>query len=303
MDIDADQLLTFLVVAEQGSLTAASRVLHRSQPAISERLQKLAEQVGEPLYRREGRGIRLTGAGTALLEPARKLRAALDDTAQAIVRRRRLQDDALRIAATPTLAHYFLPELVAAFQGRHARVRVHLKGDITDRRQIALGDWDLLFFDGGFDRAHLPPYYRVQPWREEPIACVVGPQHPLLRLPAVDWTDVLRFPVIWRDDGPGVREALAAELAARGLAAPFLLEVGGVDAVGAAVAAGAGIGFVAQSVLAQRPDWQVKPLALPGAETLHWTLYVAAPEPPYQSAGVRSFLALLSGKAPSRLAT
>ncbi len=302
MDIDADQLLTFLVVAEQGSLTAASRILYRSQPAISERLQKLSTQVGEPLYRREGRGIRLTAAGAALLEPARKLRAALEDTAQTIVRRRRLQNDDLRIAATPTLAHYFLPVLVATFQKHHARVRVHLKSDITDRRQIAVGDWDLLFFDGGFDRDHLPPYYTVRPWRDEPIVCVVGPQHPLLRLPEVDWPDALRFPVIWRDDGPGVREALAAELAARGLAAPFLLEVGGVDAVGAAVAAGAGIGFVAKSVLAQRPDWQVKPLILPGTEALHWTLYVAAPEPSYQSAGVRSFLALLSEETSSQAA-
>ncbi|MHB1609795.1 MAG: LysR family transcriptional regulator [Acidiferrobacter thiooxydans] len=293
MDIDADQLLTFLVVAEQGSLTAAGHILHRGQPAISERLQKLSAQVGEPLYRREGRGIRLTPAGKALLEPSRKVRAALDDAAQTIVRRRRLQGAALRIAATPTLAHYFLPRRVAAFQRRHSDVLVYLKGSITDGRQTAYGDCDLLFLEGHLDRRHLPPHYIVRSWHKESIACVVAPGHPLLGATRVTWPDVLRYPMIWRDDGPGVRETLVAELAAHGLTAPFRLEVGSVDAVIAAVMAGTGIGFVAQSIVAQRPDWPIEVLTLPDRAALHWTLYVAAPEAPYQSPAVRSFLALL----------
>ncbi len=297
MDIDADQLLTFLVVAEQGSLTAAGHVLHRSQPAISERLQKLSAQVGESLYRRDGRGIRLTPAGKALLEPARMVRAALDDTAQAIVSRRRLQGAALRIAATPTLAHYFLPRRVAAFQRQHGDVLVHLKGSITDERQAAHGDWDLLFLEGELDHRHLPPHYALHSWHKESIACVVAPGHPLLGARPVAWPDLLRYPMIWRDDGPGVREALAAALAARGLAAPFGLEVGSVDAVIVAVMAGAGIGFVAQSIIAQRPDWRVGTLALQEDTALQWTLYVATPEAPYQSPAVRSFLALLLADA------
>lgn len=293
MDIDADQLLTFLIVAEQGSLTAAARLLHRGQPAISERLQKLSAQVGEPLYRRDGRGLRLTQAGLDLLEPARKVRAALDEAGQVIVRRRRLQGAALRIAATPTLAHYFLPRRVAAFQRCHNDVLVHLKGDISDGRRSASGDWDLLFLEGPLDPRDLPPHYALRSWHKEPIACVVAPGHPLRDAAPLAWPDLLRYPMVWRGDGPGVRRALAAALAAQGLAAPFQLEVGGVDAVVAAVMAGTGIGFVAQSIVAQRPDWPIEVLTLQEHATLHWTLYVATPEAPYQSPAVRSFLALL----------
>lgn len=293
MDIDADQLLTFLIVAEHGSLTAAARLLHRGQPAISERLQKLSAQVGEPLYRREGRGLRLTQAGLDLLEPARKVRAALDDAMQVAVRRRRLQGAALRIAATPTLAHYFLPQRVGAFQRRHNEVLVHLKEGISDGDHTPSGDWDLLFLEGHVESRALPPHYTLRSWHKEPIACVVAPGHPLLAAAPLAWPDLLPYPMIWRGDGPGVRRALAAALAAQGLAAPFQLEVGGVDAVVTAVMAGAGIGFVAQSILAQRPDWPVEVLALQDHATLHWTLYVAMPEAPHQSPAVRSFLALL----------
>jgi len=101
-------------------------------------------------YWRKGQGIALTAAGLALLEPARRVREALNETAEAIVRRRRLQEGTLRLAATPTLAHYFLPSLLAAFQAQHQGVRVHLKGGISDWRQVAVGDWDLFFLRGRF---------------------------------------------------------------------------------------------------------------------------------------------------------
>ncbi len=54
--MDTELLLTFLTVARSGGISAAARVLHRSQPAVTERLQKLTQQVGEPLTMRSGRG-------------------------------------------------------------------------------------------------------------------------------------------------------------------------------------------------------------------------------------------------------
>ena len=72
--MDTELLLTFLTVARSGGISAAARMLHRSQPAVTERLQKLTQQVGEPLTMRSGRGIRLTPAGEALLSTAQRMR-------------------------------------------------------------------------------------------------------------------------------------------------------------------------------------------------------------------------------------
>jgi DNA-binding transcriptional LysR family regulator len=60
---DDEQLLSLLAIAEHGSISAAAEHLHRGQSAISERLRKLTELVGEPLYTREINGVKLTQAG------------------------------------------------------------------------------------------------------------------------------------------------------------------------------------------------------------------------------------------------
>ncbi|RBL66290.1 LysR family transcriptional regulator, partial [Pseudomonas sp. MWU13-2625] len=55
-----DQLITFAAVAEHLNISHAAVSLHLSQPAVSGQLRLLQDEFGEPLYQREGRGIRLT---------------------------------------------------------------------------------------------------------------------------------------------------------------------------------------------------------------------------------------------------
>lgn len=69
-----DQLLTFATVAELGNISHAAQALHLSQPAVSGQLRLLQESFGEPLYRRDGRGIRLTAVGEQVAVYANKLR-------------------------------------------------------------------------------------------------------------------------------------------------------------------------------------------------------------------------------------
>lgn len=67
MSIDSDWLAAFVAFAEEGSFTTAARRLHISQPALHVQVRKLSEQIGVPLYSREGRGVKLTVQGEALL--------------------------------------------------------------------------------------------------------------------------------------------------------------------------------------------------------------------------------------------
>ena len=63
-------LLYFWTVAREGSIARASKVLHVTQPAISAQLRKLEEQLGEPLFAKAGRGLKLTDAGRTAMEYA-----------------------------------------------------------------------------------------------------------------------------------------------------------------------------------------------------------------------------------------
>ena len=70
--MDLFQLETFLAVAQTGSFSGAAKVVHRTQPAVSQVVRKLEEELGEPLFDRSSRDGRLTDAGKVLQEYAQK---------------------------------------------------------------------------------------------------------------------------------------------------------------------------------------------------------------------------------------
>lgn len=104
---DFQQLHTFTVVADAGSLSAAVPLLHLSQSTISEQVHKLEARAGMPLFIRSQRGVKLTAAGNSLLDYARRL-VALNETAFEELRGRSLSGK-LALAIT----EYFRPGEVA----------------------------------------------------------------------------------------------------------------------------------------------------------------------------------------------
>jgi transcriptional regulator, LysR family len=296
--MDPELLLTLLSVFEEGGVGAAARRLHRSQPAITERLQRLARLVGEPLYLRQGRRLHPTLAGEALLPLARRLRNTLAEADDLLARRRRLEDGVLRIAATNTLASYFLPEHLVAFRERHPQVQIHLRGGIGHGSEIPVSDWDLFFLEGDAGFTGLPQYYRVTPWLEDEVVTIFPPHHPLLDQDALDWADLLDQPIVWREPTSGVGQRVARAFADHGLQPQRTIEVTGVEAVGLAVSAGLGIGFVTAAALRQRPDWRVAMRRIPEPEGLSWTLYLASPEPAFRSPVTAAFLAFIADRRP-----
>ena len=78
-DLQLDWLRAFVAAVDAGSLTAAGRLLHRSQSALSMQVAKLEQAVGRPVLVRTPRRLDLTPAGRELLAHARRLVAQHDD--------------------------------------------------------------------------------------------------------------------------------------------------------------------------------------------------------------------------------
>src|SRR6266853_3531233 len=76
--VSLDQLRTFITAVDEGSFSAASRKLLRSQSVVSETISKLEEQIGVQLFDRAGRYPKLTAAGSAVLGDARGIIAGVD---------------------------------------------------------------------------------------------------------------------------------------------------------------------------------------------------------------------------------
>jgi len=120
------ELRHFLLVVEHGTFTEAARQAGLSQPALSASIRRLEEQLGARLLHRGPGGARPTAAGDALLAPARRSLAAVEDGRRAVAEVEGLTAGEVRLGAGPTACTYLLPPALAAFRAAHPGIRFRL---------------------------------------------------------------------------------------------------------------------------------------------------------------------------------
>ncbi|WP_279116397.1 LysR family transcriptional regulator [Acidithiobacillus thiooxidans] len=297
MKIDAEQLLTLLAVAETGSVSEAALRLGRGQPAISERLHKLTQEIGEPLYLREGGGIKLTAVGRALIPDIRQLRATLQDIENLLVHQKSLQSGELRVASTSLIANYLLPHYLQSFQKQNPGINLYIKSGATYWEHINLSELDVFFFEGEMDIPHLPDSYEIQPWLTGEIIAVMPKTHPLASASTLSLEDVQPFPVVWREPSSGVRRTLEKAFRQNDIQPTHFIEVADVESVGAMVKAGLGIGFMTRTVFEQRSDWGLISQPITSSQMI-WQSYMAIPNPARRSRALSVFLDLIDSSTP-----
>src|ERR671922_3052144 len=120
--MDLRQLEIIRAIADTGSFTAAGEKLHVSQSAISRQILLLEEELGEPVFHRIGRRIRITPAGESLLQLSHRVFQDLQDTVSAISDKRESLRGTLRLVGGMTVCLYVFPALLAEIR----RVHPHL---------------------------------------------------------------------------------------------------------------------------------------------------------------------------------
>lgn len=190
--MEFDQLRYFLKVAEYGSFTRAADVLRISQPALSRSIQKLEEELGQPMFERQTRGLMLTEAGDLLQARAKQILTLIEDT------RAEITDDGqtgrIRVAAIPTIAPYFLPEILRQFGRSFPKATVIVQEDTTDNLMRALTD-------GAIDVAivALPieaKYLEIEELFEEELLLLMHSDHPLSAKKQIRLSDIESLPFV-----------------------------------------------------------------------------------------------------------
>ncbi|MEV4171765.1 LysR family transcriptional regulator [Nonomuraea sp. NPDC049709] len=124
--LDVVRLRVLVAVARKGSLTAAAKELHYSQPSVSHHLARLEAETGAKLVQRAGRGIRLTEAGRLLAERAAEIIGRLDATAEELAAHVGLRSGRVRLAAFPSALGTFIPKAARSLAGAHPGLRLQL---------------------------------------------------------------------------------------------------------------------------------------------------------------------------------
>ena len=109
---DWNQVRAFLATSEEGSLSAAARALHQTQPTLSRQVTGLEQSLGVTLFERGHRQVRLTVAGLELLEHARAMAEAANLVSLAASGQSQAIEGRVCITATEMLAAYYLPPML-----------------------------------------------------------------------------------------------------------------------------------------------------------------------------------------------
>ena len=194
--MELDQLRYFLQVAERGNFTRAAESLTISQSALSRSIQKLEDELGQPVFERKTRSVSLTEAGVLLKSRAQQILVILEDTKAEIT------DDGesgrIRIGAIPTIAPYFLPDLLRKFSSEFPKATLIVQENTTDvlLKSCTQGEIDLAILA-------LPvpsKYLEVEELFEEELLLVLPPNHPLVEKSRIRLSDVEPFPFVLLDE-------------------------------------------------------------------------------------------------------
>lgn len=170
-------------VEREGSLTAAAEALHLTQSALSHSMRKLEQQIGTPIWHREGRRLRLTQAGHYLLGVAQRVLPQLGQAEQRLQQFARGERGALRIGMECHPCYQWLLRVVAPYLARWPDVDVDVKQKFQFGGIAALfgHEIDLLVTP---DPLHRPGLH-FEPVFDYEQVLVVASGHPLAGAPYV----------------------------------------------------------------------------------------------------------------------
>jgi DNA-binding transcriptional LysR family regulator len=213
------QLAYFVAVAEERNFTRAAQRIPIAQPAISQQIRRLEAELGERLFHRDRRGIRLTPAGQALLPHARTTLQSAEGGREAVAALGGLLTGRLTVGLVHPLPDRRFPRLLGAFHRTYPRIELTLLEDQTDALLAALAAGELhaaLIGLGRYDRP--PPDLEALLVAREPLVVAVHPTHPLAGRGQVALRALREEPIVTLTRASKLRSTLETACQAAGFA-------------------------------------------------------------------------------------
>jgi DNA-binding transcriptional LysR family regulator len=247
-----EQLRIFIAVAEKQHVTQAANELNLTQSATSAAIAALEARYGIKLFDRIGRGIVLTQTGRDFLVEARAVLARAKAAAQVLNDLAGLKRGSLTIAASQTVANYWLPSRIQAFRTAYPDIDLHISIANTEQvaRAVHEGSADLGFVEGEVDNASLA----ISRIDGDSLVVVVGMKHPWVGRAKITPKDLLTTAWVLREPGSGTRSMFEAALRKSGIRFSDLrvaLQLPSNEAVRAAVESGDCATAISDLVVAQ----------------------------------------------------
>ena len=272
-----NQLRTFLAVADAGSVRGAAEELVVTQAAVSASLAALQKSLAVALVAPDGRGLRLTPAGTVYAQYARRALGMLAEAAIAASAAADPERGELRIAAVTTAGEQIAPGLVGGYRRRYPQAGVRLEVGNRDMVHALLDRHEVDLIIGG--RPEPGWDVTVHAVRPHELIVVAAPELAAAAAhgPGADWLVAWLSRQTWllREPGSGIRASTAALLAELDIAPPTLV-VGSNGAIRESARVGLGVTLLSRDFVAgDLAEGNLMVLEVPGTP-LHRDWYLVA---------------------------
>jgi len=240
MNVSFRQLRLFKALAETGSVTAAARVMHVTQPTASMQLRELSNSIGMPLFEFVGKKIYLTEAGKALASSAQTISQEWESLEQTISAMKGLKTGTLRISVVST-AKYFIPSLVGSFSSNYPDVDIALevlnRDAVVARLEKNMDDMAIM--------TQPPANLDIEDeiFLDNPLVCIAAKDHPLTNK-KINLQQLANEYFVMREIGSGTRMSCDMFFRQTKMTPKIRLTLGSNEAIKHAVGAGLGLSIV-----------------------------------------------------------
>jgi DNA-binding transcriptional LysR family regulator len=247
--MDLRQLEILQAIADTGSFTACGRKLHVSQSAISRQIALLEEELGEPLFLRVGRQVRMTPAAEALVKLGQRVFLDVRETVASVTDRTRELRGTLRLSGGMTVCLYIFPTLVKQLKRAHPKLDVRMMVATAGRsvEEIRAGHVDAGLLTLPVDEADLV----TLPVLREELLLVTMPGHPLAKRKKITAQDLAGEPFVLFEAGSGTRRVIDRFFLSENVEPNVVMDTENVEIIKAMVKEGLGIGIVPYMAVAR----------------------------------------------------
>jgi len=236
----------FLALADSGSVSAAAKAMHVTQPTASMQLKEVTQSVGAPLFEFVGKKFYLTDLGKELAATARSVAQTWDTFEQNVDAVKGLSSGKLKVAVVST-AKYFMPRLIGSFCKQHPQIDISLeilnRDGVVQRLRENLDDLYIM---------SMPPLdmdLSDEVFMANPIVVIAATSDALSKAKRVTLDALTQRRFIFREKGSGTRMAADHYFRKKRFKPDIRLELGSNEAIKESVAGGLGIGVVSRHAL------------------------------------------------------
>lgn len=246
------RLRVFRTVAEHLNFREAAEHLFLTQPAVTQQIKALEEDLGIRLFDRAGNRVALTSQGSVLLAYAKKIATLVSDAEQELAAPDGKSSGELSLGVSTTIAQYVLPRLLGAFLDEHPRVQFSLHSGNTDAIVQLLLDNKLLL--GLIEGPARERGIRTEPFMQDELVLITPPA---FESDHISRDQLVSSNLLMREHGSGSRRVVEIALKKAGLKLrgfKKVMDLDSTEAIKSAVEAGLGIGFVSRWAISKELD-------------------------------------------------